>query len=104
MHVISRKKLLEAGKRYGPKAAISLDSWYRVAKRARWRRLEDVRRTYPHADGIAVGKAEEKRVYTVFNIGGNDFRLITEIFFQDDTLLIRHVLTHAEYDRGDWKK
>ena len=61
-------------------------------------------RLYPHADGVPVGKGDQKRAYTVFNIGGNDFRLITEIFYDDQTVLIRHVLTHAEYDKEDWKK
>jgi mRNA interferase HigB len=104
LHIISRKTLLEAGKQHGTKVAARLDSWYRIAKRARWGSLEDVLRTYPHADGVTVGKGDQKRVYTVFNIGGNDFRLITKIFYDDETILIRHVLTHAEYDKGDWKK
>lgn len=104
MHIISLKKLLEAGKRYGEQLAAPLDSWYRIAKRARWESLEDIRRTYRHADGVIVGKGIRKRVYTVFNIGGNDFRLITEIFYDDETVLVRHVLTHAEYDKEAWKK
>lgn len=103
MHIISQKKLLEAGKEYGTKAAARLDSWYRIAKGAHGRSLEDVRRTYSHADGVTVGHGDEKRVYTVFNIGGNDFRLIAEIFYDDETVLVRHVLTHAQYDKGDWK-
>ena len=40
----------------------------------------------------------------MFNIGGNDFQLITEIFYRDQTVLVRYVLTHAEYDEGNWKK
>ena len=104
MHIISRKKLLQAGEQYGKRAATPLDSWYRIAKRARWGSLEDVRRTYPHADGVTVQKRDRKRVYTVFNVGGNDFRLITEIFYRDQTVLVRYVLTHAEYDEGNWKK
>ena len=40
----------------------------------------------------------------MFNIGGNDFRLIAEIFYDDQTVLVRHVVTHAEYDKGEWKK
>jgi len=82
------------------RATTPLDSWYRIAKLARWESLEDVRQTYPHADGVIVGKGDQKRVHTVFNIGGNDFRLITEIFYDDRTVL----LTHAEYDKEDWKK
>ncbi len=53
-----------------------------------------------HADGVRVGG----KVYTVFNVSGNSFRLVTEIFYKDQTILIRHVLTHAEYDKGEWKK
>ena len=40
----------------------------------------------------------------MFNIGGNDFRLLTEVFYHDETVLIRHVLSHADYDKEDWKK
>ena len=99
MHTISRSKLLEAaGKHAGTDR--TLDSWYRTAKSAHWRNLTEVRQVYSHADGIRVGK----KVYTVFNLSGNDFRLVTEIFYEGQTILIRHVLTHAEYDKGDWKR
>ena len=55
-------------------------------------------------NGVDVGKGGQKRVYTVFNIGGNYFRLVTEIFDDDQTVLIRDVLTHAEYEKEHWKK
>ena len=99
MHVISRKLLLEAGRIHGD-ISTQLDAWYRVAKSATWGSLEDVRRVYPAADGVPI----EEVVYTVFNISGNRYRLITEIFYDDRTILIRGVLTHAEYDKGNWKK
>ena len=99
MHIISRKKLLEAVKKHGG-LSIPLDAWYRTAKKAKWASLEEVRQTYSHADGVPVGD----RVYTVFNISGNSYRLVTEIFYEDQTILVRHVLTHAEYDKRDWKK
>jgi mRNA interferase HigB len=94
MHVISRKKLGEAAAKYsdldGP-----LDAWFHIAKAASWRSMADVRRTFSSAD--AVGK------WTVFNIKGNKYRLIAEINYTFGRIYIRHVLTHAEYDRGDWK-
>ena len=40
---------------------------------------------------------------TVFNIGGNKYRLIAAIHYNRRKLFIRAVLTHAEYDRGAWK-
>jgi mRNA interferase HigB len=73
-----------------------LDVWYRIAKKAEWRSLEDVRRIFPSAD--CVGK------FTVFNIKGNAFRLIVEINFTTGRLYVRYVLTHAEYDREGWKR
>lgn len=99
MHIISRKKLLEAAREHGEIDG-PLDSWYRTAKSAKWKNLEEVRRTYSHADGVPVGE----RVFTVFNISGNSFRLVAEIYYDDQTILIRHVLTHAEYDKDGWKK
>lgn len=94
MHVVSRKRLLEASEVHGDLAG-PLDVWYRVAKRADWKSLEDVRQQFPSADGVGA--------YTVFNIKGNSYRLITEINYQARRLYIRAVLTHAEYDREGWK-
>lgn len=54
-----------------------------------------MRKALPTADG--VGK------HTVFNIKVNAFRLIAEINYRTGWLYIRHVLTHAAYDRGGWK-
>ena len=99
MHIISRRKLLEADRKHR-ELGLPLDAWYRTAKAAKWKSLEEVRRTYSHADGVPLGG----RVYTVFNISGNSYRLVTEAFYEDQTILVRHVLTHAEYDKGDWKK
>jgi mRNA interferase HigB len=95
VHVISRKKLKEAAAQHGELEA-PLDAWFRVAKRASWRNLEDVRRTFSSAD--PVGK------WTVFNIKGNRYRLIAEINYAFGRIYVRDVLTHAEYDRGGWKQ
>jgi mRNA interferase HigB len=95
VHVISRKKLLEAAGVHADLAG-PLEVWYRIAKAAQWESLEDVRQQFPSADG--VGK------HTVFNIKGGNYRLISEIYYQTQTLLIRYVLTHAEYDKEGWKK
>ena len=95
MHIISRKKLLEAAERYED-VGKSLDAWYRIAKRAEWKNLMDVRRVFPAAD--AVDK------FTVFNIKGNAYRLIAEINYRTGRVFLRHVLTHAEYSNGGWKE
>jgi mRNA interferase HigB len=94
VHVISRKALKEAAARHADLEA-PLDTWYHSAKKAQWKSLTDVRRTYPDAD--TVGE------YTVFNIKGNEYRLIVTINYRTGRIFIRHVLTHAEYNRGRWK-
>ena len=94
MHVISRKLLLQAVERHGDIGA-PLDVWYRIAKKAEWKNLMELRRELPTADG--VGK------FTVFNIKGNGYRLITEINYRTGRIFLRHVLTHAEYSKGAWK-
>jgi mRNA interferase HigB len=94
LHVISRKKLLEAAERQGDLAA-PLDVWYRIAKKAVWKNLMEVRCELPTAD--AAGK------FTIFNIKGNAYRLVTEVNYRTGTIFIRFVLTHAEYSKGGWK-
>ena len=76
-----------------------LKTWYKVAGKATWLDIADVKAVYPHAD--AVGKC------TVFNIGGNDFRLIVQIDFESQVIYVKKVMTHAEYSRKGgrpWKK
>jgi len=94
MRVISRRALREFAKRH-PDAELPLDAWFRIASAAHWRSLEDVRHIYPHAD--LVGQ------YTVFNIKGNTYRLITVIRYAPAIIYIRKVMTHADYDKGNWK-
>lgn len=100
MHIISRTKLVrESQKKRYVQAAQDLDAWERSARRANWNSLDDVREMYPKADGVTIGK----RTYTVFNIVANRFRLIVQIVYENQTIFFKRVLTHAEYDRGDWK-
>lgn len=63
----------------------------------------DVRADFPHADAVDL--------FTVFNIGGNKYRLVSVIKYRWQNVLstlapvvyIRYILTHAEYDEGKWK-
>lgn len=94
MRVISRRTLRDFIRQH-PDAEPSLDRWYRVVRRASWRSLVDVRRVFPHAD--QVGRR------TVFNIAGNNYRLIARINYRAQKLYVLAVLTHAEYDREKWQ-
>jgi len=95
LHVISKKKLKEFSFVH-PGAEAALDVCYRVAKSSVWGNLQEVRRVYPHAD--AVGR------WTVFNIWGNRYRLIAEIGYRSRVVFVRHILTHSEYDSGEWRR
>ena len=93
MHVISKKMLREFWALY-PDAEESLRAWLQAARREDWENFAEVRARFPKAD--RVGKL------TVFNIAGNKYRLIAAIHHNRGK--VRHVLTHAEYDRGGWKE
>ena len=93
-HVISKKKLREFWEQH-PRAKAALEAWYQVAKSAEWENFADVRGTFNTADQVDR--------FTVFDIGGNKYRLIAVIHFNRGKLYVRDVLTHAEYDEGKWK-
>jgi mRNA interferase HigB len=95
VHVISRKKLRQFWAVH-PDAEPSLGAWWRVAKTAKWQTIHDAKAAWGASTDTARG-------LTVFNIGGNKYRLIAYVNYQEQVLLIRHVLTHAEYCKGDWK-
>ena len=73
-----------------------MESWYRVARKAEWRLITDIRRLYPHAD--VVGRC------IVFNLGGNKYRLITYVNYRRQIVYVLFVLTHKEYDLEGWKR
>jgi mRNA interferase HigB len=95
VRVFTHRALLQFAARR-PEAAEPPDFWYRIAKRARWSHLAGVRKVFPHADSVAK--------WTVFNVKGNKYRLVTEINYAKGFVFVRDFLTHAEYDRGAWKK
>lgn len=95
MHVITKRRITEFVEKH-PDAAAGLDYWYRATNRAQWSSLADVRQTFRSAD--LVGRL------TVFNISKHRFRLITYIDYINKIVYIRSILTHAEYDKEEWKR
>jgi mRNA interferase HigB len=99
MHVIARS-LVEEAARAHPDAAGWLRSWWVVANRARWEDLVGVRKAYAVADQVDC--------CLVFDARGNRYRLICRVTYANEwqrgTLLVKHFLTHAEYDRNFWRK
>jgi mRNA interferase HigB len=94
MHVISRRKLREYCQKHADSCQ-ALDDWYITASRAEWVSLVEIQAVYPQAE--AVGN------FTVFNIKGNKYRLIVSVNYAKQIIYIKYVLTHAEYDKDNWK-
>jgi mRNA interferase HigB len=94
MHIISMRRLREFWQRHSD-AESSLRAWYMHASRAHWQNFAELRDDFPNTD--LVGRL------TVFNIGGNKYRLIARIEYERQRLYIRSVMTHAEYSRDRWK-
>lgn len=79
----------------GIKAARSqYDAWLDIVTRAEWKHPEDVKASYPKASILKAGRV-------VFNIKGNDYRLIARLQYEAGVLAIRFFGTHAEYDKTD---
>ena len=95
MHIITRKRLNEFAEKH-PDAKPALQHWYRQAKEKDFKSFVELRNTFSSADQVGN--------LTVFNIGGNKFRLIAAIHYNRRTIYIRAVLTHKEYDEEKWKE
>lgn len=93
MVIIIKKTLLAFAEQH-PVSATPLNNWYNIAKAADWNKLADVKRDFNTVDYVGNDRF-------VFNIKGNDFRLVAMIFFDKRTIFIRFVGTHAEYDKID---
>ncbi|PZV18507.1 MAG: hypothetical protein DCF21_08210 [Leptolyngbya sp.] len=95
MHVITRKRLNEFAQQH-PNARSALAQWYNRVKQNDFASFAELRAMFPSAD--QVGKL------TVFNISGNNVRLIAAIHYNRKKIYIRAVLTHRDYDENRWKE
>ena len=93
MRVISRKALRGFWEAH-PSARQALQAWYADVKHASWTSPADVKRTYRNASSVANNRV-------VFNIKGNQYRIIVAIQYKFQIVFIRFVGTHQEYDRVD---
>lgn len=94
MRVISNKRLVEFSTRH-PDADIPLQTWRKLMEACEFHSFNELRRTFGSVD-IVNDKF-------VFDIRGNNYRLIAGISFTSQICYIKQVLTHAEYDKGAWK-
>ena len=99
MRIIARRTLREfveslAGRRDQSAVKAALDAWFDEVHKAQWANSADVKRNYATA---SIVNAER----IVFNIKGNDYRLVVAVDFEKGIVWIKWVGTHEAYDRID---
>ena len=99
MRIIARRTLREfverrAGHRDQPALKAALDAWFDEVRRARWANTADVRRLFGTASIVSADRI-------VFNVKGNDYRLVVAVDFEKGIVWIKWVGTHEDYDRLD---
>lgn len=89
MHVISKHALAAFWLKH-PAAKAPLEAWYRLVKASRFSSFTELRRSFNSVDYVSP--------FVVFNVGGNNFRVICAVHFDRQKFYIREVLTHTEYN------
>jgi mRNA interferase HigB len=99
MHIIARPAI-DAAMQKHTDAKAWLEEWWSRASKARWRNLAEVRVDYPPTDQV--------NCCLIFDVKGNKYRLICRRTYANEwtqgTLLVKHFLTHSEYDKNAWAK
>ena len=99
MRIFARRTLREfveglAGKKDQPAVKAALDAWFDEVSKAAWRSTADVKRRYATASIVSAERL-------VFNIKGNDYRLVVAVDFEKAIVWIKWIGTHRDYDKID---
>jgi len=96
MRVVTPKRLVDFSIKY-PQAKIPLLYWYEVVKTANWQNLSDVKKDFRSVDYVGNNRY-------VFNIKGNDYRIIVIVIFVSKKIYSRFIGTHSEYNKISGKQ
>ena len=101
MRIIARRTLKQyaeslAGHRNQSALKAALDAWFAEVRKAEWASTAAVKRLYRSASVVSADRI-------VFNIKGNDYRLVVAVDFEKGIVWIKWIGTHAEYDEIDVK-
>jgi len=91
MRIVTLKRIQEYSESY-PESDIALRNWYKKTKESEWNCFADMKQTFNSVDCIGNDRF-------VFNIKGNDYRLIAIVIFASKKVYIRFIGTHSEYDK-----
>ena len=95
MRVIAKKPLREFWERH-PESKTMLEEWFRKASQTEASSFPALRQTFGSADYVDG--------FTIFDVGGNRYRIAAVIHYDKQRLYVRQVMTHSEYDRNAWRK
>jgi mRNA interferase HigB len=94
---VLQKSWLALGKEKYPDAAKAIEAWLKAAESAQWKHFMEVKQT-----SNSVSAVDE---FVIFNIRGNNYRLVTVIRYPLGLIFVRSFLTHEQYDnRANWEK
>ena len=93
MRIFTEQVLKEFAERY-PSSKTSLQVWSKVVKKCEWKNFSDMKKTFNSVDNIGNQRY-------VFNIKGNEFRLVAVVKFTIGFVSVRFIGTHNEYDAID---
>lgn len=91
MRIIALSTLRAFWEKY-PDAETPLRAWYALASRTHWKTPADIKADYRNASFTANNRV-------VFNIKGNDFRLVVAVRYSQGLMFVRFIGTHRQYDR-----
>lgn len=93
MRVIARRTLKRFWEKH-PDAEEPLKAWYAEARAASWQQPQDIKNRHGSASFVGNNRV-------VFNIGGNKYRLVVHVRYDNGIVFLRFIGTHTEYDRID---
>ena len=89
---ITNKLILDNFVQKHAKAAKPLNKWVEEVMNVNWKSHNELKRCFPTADYVKNGRY-------VFNIGGNNYRIVAVVMFINGVMILRFVGTHAQYDK-----
>ena len=95
MRIVSKKKIVDYYNNHAM-SKTALEVWYKKVSKSSWENLNDLKQDFLSADYVGNNRV-------VFNIKGNNYRLIAIIIYVSQKVYIRWIGTHGEYDKIDAK-
>jgi Uncharacterized protein conserved in bacteria len=95
MRIVSHRRLKEFYETDGHNdSQTAIERWYEIVNKAEWKNLSDIKVDFPATDYVG-------NQHYVFNIKGNDYRLVVVVKFTIGYVFIRFIGTHSEYNKID---